>query len=159
MNKTSDANDTEQRVVATAIDAFGGDIQKLISAIKTESARRINRARQHHEPTGEVVISVNNLTKTYSVGKTKLNALNGVTLNIHKGEFIALTGASGSGKSTLLQLIGGLDKPTSGSVIVNGHDLIKLNDKAISNFCNKTIGFVFHFFTYSRFYGWRKTWK
>ncbi len=95
---------------------------------------------------GPVIISVKDLVKTYKVHRQKVQALRGVSLDIHQGEFVALTGASGSGKSTLLQLIGGLDSPTSGSITIAGTDIHRLHDKKLSEFRNKTIGFVFQFF-------------
>lgn len=147
MEINSDDNVDSNSVVAAALDAFNGDGEKLQNAVKLELISRAKKNKKpRHDASGEVLISVKDLNKSYKVGKTKINALNGVTLEINKGEFIAITGASGSGKSTLLQLIGGLDKPNSGSVVVNGQDLLKLSDKAISNFRNRTIGFVFQFF-------------
>ena len=92
------------------------------------------------------IISVRNLAKTYKVGKQKVQALGGVSLNVHSGEFIAIVGASGSGKSTLLQMIGGLDKPTSGIVTVGDKRLDSMSDRQLSKFRNQTIGFVFQFF-------------
>lgn len=97
-------------------------------------------------PAGSVVVQLDDVRKTYKVGRQKITALAGVSLEIRQGEFVALTGASGSGKSTLLQLIGGLDKPTEGTIIVNGSDLKKMRDSALSTFRNQTIGFVFQFF-------------
>lgn len=96
--------------------------------------------------TGAPVITLKDVTKAYKVGRQKVHALGGVSVEIHQGEFVALTGASGSGKSTLLQLMGGLDKPTRGTVVVNGVDLSKMHDGALSTFRNQTIGFVFQFF-------------
>ncbi|NCU37985.1 ABC transporter ATP-binding protein [Candidatus Saccharibacteria bacterium] len=93
-----------------------------------------------------VVIAVQNLIKEYRVGRQKVYAINDVSLEIYKGEFVALTGASGSGKSTLLQLIGGLDRPSSGSVLIDNQQLSELSDRKLSAFRNKTIGFVFQFF-------------
>ena len=104
------------------------------------------RALRTPRPETPVVISVRDLKKTYKVGKTKLQALAGVDLEIHEGEIVALTGASGSGKSTLLQLMGGLDKPTEGSVTVHSVDLRTMRDGKLSEFRNRTIGFVFQFF-------------
>ena len=94
----------------------------------------------------EVIIEVSQLTKQYSAGQQKIQALDGVSLRVRQGEFIALTGASGSGKSTLLHLMGGLDKPSSGTVLVDGVNLAAISDKQLSNFRNKTIGFVFQSF-------------
>lgn len=93
-----------------------------------------------------VVIHVENLVKEYKVGKQKIQAVNGASLDIRKGEFVALVGASGSGKSTLLQLIGGLDVPTSGTITVNSTRLDRMSDRKLSNFRNQTIGFIFQFF-------------
>lgn len=93
-----------------------------------------------------VVISTKLLTKEYKRGRQKVVALKDVSIEIHQGEFVALTGASGSGKSTLLQLIGGLDKPTSGEIVVDGVNIGKLRDNKLSKFRNTTIGFVFQFF-------------
>lgn len=94
----------------------------------------------------EPLISVKNLVKQYKSGKTSVTAVNGASLNIYPGEFIAVTGASGSGKSTLLHLIGGLDKITSGEIDINDQSIAKLSDGKLSNFRNQTIGFVFQFF-------------
>lgn len=94
----------------------------------------------------DVLISVHSLVKEYKVGRQKVRALSEASLDIRKGEFVAVVGASGSGKSTLLQLIGGLDKPTSGTVTIGDVRLYKMNDRKLSRFRNQTIGFVFQFF-------------
>lgn len=95
---------------------------------------------------GPVLVDVQNIAKSYKVGSQKIEALKGVSLQVRQGEFVALTGTSGSGKSTLLQLIGGLDRPTSGSIVVDDKHIMKLSDGKLSHFRNKTIGFVFQFF-------------
>ncbi|HSW98892.1 MAG TPA: ABC transporter ATP-binding protein [Candidatus Saccharimonadales bacterium] len=92
------------------------------------------------------VIELKDLTKTYKLGDETLNALDGVTCTINKGEFIAITGPSGSGKSTLANIIGGLDRPTSGTVIVDGSDLSHVRDRQLSDYRNHHIGFVFQSF-------------
>ncbi|OGL22738.1 hypothetical protein A2707_03255 [Candidatus Saccharibacteria bacterium RIFCSPHIGHO2_01_FULL_45_15] len=97
-------------------------------------------------PKTPVVIAVKDLTKTYKVGRQKLDVLKGISLDVHEGEFVALTGPSGSGKSTLLQLMGGLDKASSGTVEVDNVNIGKLRDKQLSHFRGQTIGFVFQFF-------------
>ena len=86
------------------------------------------------------------LTKSYKVNRRVINAINGISVNVCRGEFIALTGASGSGKSTLLHLLGGLDKPSSGAIEINGKNINKMSDRALSKFRNQTIGFVFQSF-------------
>ena len=91
-------------------------------------------------------IELHQVTRTYKLGGEEFNALNHVDLSVPQGSFLAITGPSGSGKSTLANIIGGLDRPTSGSVSVNGQDLATLNDSALSAFRNKTIGFVFQSF-------------
>lgn len=98
------------------------------------------------EPTTPVLITVEGLAKTYKLHRQKIQALHDVSLRIHEGEFVALTGASGSGKSTLLQLIGGLDQPTSGTITIDGTNINRLRDAKLSTFRNQTIGFVFQFF-------------
>ncbi len=95
---------------------------------------------------GGAMISTKSLTKRYRVGGHDLLATNNVSLSINRGEFVAIVGESGSGKSTLLQLLGGLDKPTSGSIVVNGVVVTGLSDGKLSQFRNRTIGFVFQSF-------------
>lgn len=92
------------------------------------------------------VIELKNLTKTYHLGDEELHALDDITCSIQAGEFVAITGPSGSGKSTLANIIGGLDRPTSGSVIVDGSDLSHVCDRALSDYRNHHIGFVFQSF-------------
>lgn len=92
------------------------------------------------------VIEINNLVKTYKLGNETLNALDNVTCTIEAGEFVAITGPSGSGKSTLANIIGGLDRPTSGTVIIDGSNLSRVNDHQLSDYRNHHIGFVFQSF-------------
>lgn len=92
-------------------------------------------------------ISLKNVSKIYhTVAGAHLAALDNVNLEIKEGEFVAVVGQSGSGKTTLLNVIGGLDLPTEGTVIVDGHDITRAHDNELSLFRNKTIGFVFQFF-------------
>lgn len=93
-----------------------------------------------------VVVEMSNVTKTFGEGSSIVRALDGVDLKIKKGEFVAIVGASGSGKSTMMNLIGCLDKPTSGIVKVAGEDLSELNDKKLTSLRNFAIGFVFQSF-------------
>jgi putative ABC transport system ATP-binding protein len=92
------------------------------------------------------ILEAHDLTKVYDLGGTTVEALRGVSLSVGAGEFVALMGPSGSGKSTLLQLLGGLDKPTTGSVVFEGHDLGRLSDGQASRVRRERTGFVFQAF-------------
>ncbi len=92
------------------------------------------------------IIQLKSVSRTYVMGKETIPALDDVSLDIKDGEFLAIMGPSGSGKSTFANVIGGLDKPTSGDVLVDGECINKLNDKHISNYRNKKVGFVFQSF-------------
>lgn len=93
-----------------------------------------------------IIVEMTKLTKTFGKGSSTIKALDGVDLKIKTGDFIAIIGPSGSGKSTLMNMIGCLDKPTSGSIRIMGKDLNVLNDKQTTKLRNKTIGFVFQSF-------------
>lgn len=93
-----------------------------------------------------IAIKATNVIKKYKVGKQIIRAIDDVSIDIHEGEFVALVGPSGSGKSTLLHLLGGLDKPTSGEIVVGGKNVSSMNDRQLSKFRNQTIGFVFQSF-------------
>ena len=92
------------------------------------------------------VVKIKNVTRVYQIGKVETQALRGVNLSITNGEFTALVGPSGSGKTTLLQMIGCLDQPTSGHVIINGKDVTTLNRNQRADMRRGTIGFIFQFF-------------
>ena len=89
------------------------------------------------------ILETKSLRKIYGSGEAEVRALDGVDLTVEKGEFLAIVGTSGSGKSTLLHMLGGLDRPTSGSVIVDGKDIFSLKDEALTIFRRRKIGFVF----------------
>ena len=89
------------------------------------------------------ILETRDLRKIYGAGDTEVRALDGVDLTVEKGEFVAVVGTSGSGKSTLLHMLGGLDRPTSGSVTVDGKELSALKDEALTIFRRRKIGFVF----------------
>ena len=92
------------------------------------------------------IIELKNVTKIYRVGKIEVQALKNINLKIRKGEFAVILGTSGSGKTTLLNLIGGIDRPSSESIVVNGVEINKLNEEDLTRFRRKNIGFMFQFF-------------
>ena len=97
---------------------------------------------------GESVIEVRQVTKTFPSGEGregKLIVLRGISLDVRRGEIIAVVGASGAGKSTLLHIIGTLEKPTSGSVVYEGADVFSMGDEELARFRNRLIGFIFQF--------------
>lgn len=92
------------------------------------------------------ILKVENLTKTYGSGENLVNAVDDVSFSVEKGEFVAIVGASGSGKSTLLHLIGGVDRPTSGKIFVDGNDISKMNDDKLAVFRRRRVGIVYQFY-------------
>lgn len=92
------------------------------------------------------MIELNNITKIYQLGGEKIFALDRVNLKVEKGDFIAIMGPSGSGKSTLANVIGGLDIPDEGQVLVEGQDIAKISDERLSQYRNKKVGFIFQTF-------------
>ena len=92
------------------------------------------------------ILEIKNFTKTYGKGDTMVKALDNVSFTVKKGEFVAIVGPSGSGKSTLLHIIGGVDKPTSGSVIIENTDITKLDETALAIFRRRQIGLVYQFY-------------
>lgn len=92
------------------------------------------------------ILKVENLTKVYGKGETKVTALDNVSFTVNKGEFVAIVGASGSGKSTLLHLIGGVDRPTSGTVYIDRKDIYKFNDDELAIFRRRQVGLIYQFY-------------
>jgi putative ABC transport system ATP-binding protein len=92
------------------------------------------------------ILKVRGLKKIYGKEENKVEALSGVDFSINKGEFVAIVGASGSGKSTLLHLLGGLDRPTEGKVIIDGEDIYSYKEERLAIFRRRKIGFIFQFF-------------
>ena len=91
-------------------------------------------------------IVVENLTKIYGKGENEVRALNNVSFTVEKGEFIAIIGPSGSGKSTLLHILGGVDKPTSGKVWMEGQDVYAQNDEQLAIFRRRQVGLIYQFY-------------
>ena len=92
------------------------------------------------------ILKVENLVKTYGKGETKINAVDDISFTINKGEFVAIVGASGSGKSTLLHLIGGVDRPTSWKLYIDGKDIYALNNDNLAIFRRRQIGLIYQFY-------------
>ena len=92
------------------------------------------------------IIQVHQLTKTYGKGDNQVNALDGVSFSVEKGEFVAVVGASGSGKSTLMHLLGGVDRPTSGKVIIDNQDIFTMNESKLAIFRRRNMGIVYQFY-------------
>lgn len=135
----------QQQEIGQFLDLFGGDVDKAIAALSAYRAKSKPKtpAVRLDSP---VLVDIKEATKVYKLGRQDVAALRGATLQIREGEFVAIVGPSGSGKSTLLQLIGALDAPTQGAVLVDGTDLRKLSDSRLAQFRAQTIGFVFQFF-------------
>lgn len=92
------------------------------------------------------ILRVENLNKTYGRGENQVKAVDNISFSIEKGEFVAIIGASGSGKSTLLHLIGGVDRPTSGNVYIDGKDIYTLNDDNLAIFRRRQVGLIYQFY-------------
>ena len=92
------------------------------------------------------IIEIENLTKTYGMGENEVTALDNVSFSVGKGEFVAIVGPSGSGKSTLMHLVGGVDRPTSGSVKIEGKDIFSLNESQLAIFRRRNIGLIYQFY-------------
>lgn len=92
------------------------------------------------------ILRVENVTKTYGTGENMVRALDGVSFSVKKGEFIAIVGPSGSGKSTLLHILGGVDKPTSGKVFMDGKDVYAQNDEQLAIFRRRQVGLIYQFY-------------
>lgn len=131
-------------------DNYHNDTELLLKNIKDEiqiyKLGKENESAKNVKKDGAKIIELKNIFKSYKNGNDEIEVLKDLNLDIYEGEIVALVGPSGSGKSTLLNLIGGLDKPTSGEIHINGKELSTLKDRELSHFRNQTIGFVFQFF-------------
>ena len=92
------------------------------------------------------ILKVENLNKIYGKGENEVKAVNNISFSVQKGEFVAIVGASGSGKSTLLHLLGGVDRPTSGRVFIDGQDIYRLNDEQLAIFRRRQVGLIYQFY-------------
>lgn len=128
------------------LSLFDGDISAAQAALNAYAQRQRNISTPTQAPAGEEVVSLRGVSKQYKLGKQSVEALRDITISINKGEFVAITGASGSGKSTLLQIIGCLDKPTSGKVEIESKEITNLGDGALSELRQNAIGFIFQSF-------------
>ena len=119
-----------------------------LTGISSDLDNKVMAVNSGHNNTvsSKSIIQIEHLFKEYKLGKQRISVIDDVNLNILEGEFVAIVGARGSGKSTLLHLLGGLDKPSQGKVIIDGQDINKLSDSRLSKFRNQAIGFIFQSF-------------
>jgi len=136
--------DTSSDPTAQFVEYAGG-VDKAIALLEASRQARPAKPPRNLDGAAEVV-RLESVTKFYKLGRQRIEALKGVSVSVKAGEFVAITGTSGSGKSTLLQIMGGLDQPTTGQVTIDGRNIGKLRDRKLSEFRNKTVGFVFQFF-------------
>jgi ABC-type lipoprotein export system ATPase subunit len=147
MNQGGATSNKEREAVQDFLRSFDNDPVRAVRALRDHvNMLRSTDTIVDKVPTTPVLMSVDDLHKTYKLGRQRLEVLKGISLRIHEGEFVAITGASGSGKSTLLQMMGGLDKPTKGEIRFGETNVAKLSDRKLSEFRRQTIGFVFQFF-------------
>ena len=92
------------------------------------------------------ILEIKNLCKTYGTGENQVKALDNVSFSVPKGQFLAIIGASGSGKSTLIHILGGVDKPTSGKVFLNGQDVYAQNEEQLAIFRRRQVGLIYQFY-------------
>lgn len=92
------------------------------------------------------ILKVENVCKIYGKGETKVTALDGVSFSVEKGEFVSIVGQSGSGKSTLLHIIGGVDKPTSGRIIVDGKEVLQKSQEELAIYRRRQVGLIYQFY-------------
>jgi putative ABC transport system ATP-binding protein len=118
--------------------------------MKADAPEAMKAHAPEPQPASQPVVSCRDLTKTYIMGEQPLQVLRGVSFDIMPGEFVAIMGPSGSGKSTLLNLIGALDSPTSGTLLIGGTDVSRLGGDELAHLRNRTIGFVFQQFNLLR---------
>jgi ABC-type lipoprotein export system ATPase subunit len=142
---TAPAGTSQETQLAAVLDAFDNDVERATAALADLATKR-RQAAAPARKYGPIIITLDHASRQYKLGHNKVAAVQDVSLEIRQGELLAITGPSGSGKSTLLNLIGGLDRPDSGTVTIDGHNLAKLWDGKLSEFRNRTIGFVFQFF-------------
>ena len=138
----------KQSLISKILEAYDGDVMAIGRDIKSAivAKKKIPKKSSVDLSDKPVVVELQNVSKMYKLGKTKVQALDAVSLTIHEGEMVALLGKSGSGKSTLLHMIGGLDKPSSGEVLVDNVNLQKMSDSKLSKYRGQKIGFVFQSF-------------
>lgn len=145
-----DNQQNKQRAIKIILALYKNNIEEIVGDLKTavkSSGVVIKTEPKFVPPAGaKPLIVVRDLSRIYKNGKEKIAAVNKVSFEVYPGEIVALTGTSGSGKSTLLHMIGGLDKPSSGQVLIDEVNIAKLSDRKLSNFRNRTVGFVFQFF-------------
>ncbi len=128
------------------LNTFDGDKSALKNAIDEYSFEVKDAHRNIGRPGSKIAISLKSVSRSYKLGAHTQTVLSEVSTEIYEGEFVAITGPSGSGKSTLLHIIGGLDKPSSGRVEIDGQDISSFRDNELSLLRNRKIGFVFQFF-------------
>ncbi|MEE3403803.1 MAG: ATP-binding cassette domain-containing protein, partial [Acutalibacteraceae bacterium] len=92
------------------------------------------------------ILTTENLVKTYGTGDNAFNAVDGISMSVEQGEFVAIVGQSGSGKSTLMHLLGGVDRPTSGRILIDGNEINKMNTDKLAIFRRRQIGIVYQFY-------------
>jgi ABC-type lipoprotein export system ATPase subunit len=149
MMKLGGPSNEQKQAIHDLSVLFDGDNDALLKAVRAYAEQKATskpRTPKRDMSKAETLLEIVNVSKTYKIGRQKLEVLKGVSLSIKKGEFVAITGASGSGKSTLLQLLGGLDTPSNGDILFDGANLAKMSDARLSDFRRDTIGFVFQFF-------------
>jgi len=136
-----------QTLLEKLYDEYQGDISRLSADLRQIKSHRDQANKPLRDFSDRpVVIELKGVSKRYKLGRTVVDAVRDISFTIHQGEMVALVGTSGSGKSTLLQMIGGLDKPSEGEVLIDGINLKKMRDGSLSRYRGQKIGFVFQSF-------------